>query len=214
MAGPGDAPRRLTRAQAAERTRELLLESARAVFVEHGYQDSSIYEIAERAGRTIGALYSHFGGKEGVFLALWDGYFAGMLESYRAEFRPGGDLVKVAPEAGDFWIRFFDRDPDLFRLFIEFWAHAQRDPELRPRFAHSLRQLHEALAKVIEDYRRAAGMSVRASPAEAGLVIEALVDGFSLHRLADPERVDPTLLGRALTWLVLGMLAESGAERI
>lgn len=209
MSAPGEAPRRLTRAEAAEQTRELLLESARDVFVEHGYQNSSIYEIAKRAGRTIGALYSQFGGKEGVFLALWDRDFARLLEGYTAQARGAADLGDVPAEAGEFWIEFLRRDPDLFRLFIEFWSHALREPELRPRFADSLRQLHAAVAKVIEEYQRAYGLSVAASPADVAVVIESLVDGFSLHKLADPEHVDSALLGRALGWLVRGLLAES-----
>lgn len=208
MSGPGEAPRRLTRAEAAERTRELLLEGAREVFVEHGYQNSSIYEIAKRAGRTIGALYSHFGGKEGVFLALWDRDFARLLEGYAARARDSGDLGEAPAAAGEFWIEFLQRDADLFRLFIEFWSHALREPELRPRFADSLRQLNAAVAKVIEEYQRAYGLAVAVPSADVALVIEALVDGFSLHKLADPEHVDSALLGRALGWLVRGLLAE------
>ncbi|MGI5131816.1 TetR/AcrR family transcriptional regulator [Pseudonocardia sp. CA-107938] len=211
MPDPVEVPRRMTRADAAGRTRELLLESAREVFVEHGYQSSSIYEIAKRAGRTIGALYSHFGGKEGVFLALWDRDFAQLLDGYRAQARGAGDLGDAPAEAGDFWIRFLQRDPDLFRLFVEFWSHALREPDLRPRFAESLRQLRAAVAEVIEQYQRTYGISVAAAPTDIALVIESLVDGFSLHKLADPEHVDSALLGRALGWMVQGLLAERGA---
>jgi AcrR family transcriptional regulator len=208
MSSPGEAPRRLTRAEAAERTRELLLESAREVFVEHGYQNSSIYEIAKRAGRTIGALYSHFGGKEGLFLTLWDRDLARLLDEYTTRARGERDLGDVTTQAGEFWIQFLRRDPDLFRLFIEFWSHALREPELRPRLADSLRQLHAAVAQVIEEYQRTYGISVTASPGDVALVIESLIDGFSLHKLADPERVDSALLGRALGWVIHGLLAE------
>src|SRR3712207_6540799 len=43
-------PRRLTRAEQQELTRERILEAADAVFAERGYRDATIEEIAARAG--------------------------------------------------------------------------------------------------------------------------------------------------------------------
>jgi AcrR family transcriptional regulator len=208
---PASAPRRLSREESAAQTRELLLESARAVFVERGYQDSSIYEIAERAGRTIGALYSHFGGKEGVFLALWDRHFAEVLDRYGALLADAqGSSEQLPPgTAGDLWTQLLGQDPEIFRLFIEFWSHALREPELRPRFAQALRQLHTAIAAIVENYQQSFGLPLSVSASEVATVIEALVDGFSLHKLADPDRIDDSLLSRAFTWLAVGLVADT-----
>jgi AcrR family transcriptional regulator len=200
---------RLTREQAAAQTRELLLASARTVFIEHGYQDSSIYEIAERAGRTIGALYAHFGNKEGIFLALWDRHFAEALDRYASWVAESGGQANLPTAAGEFWTRFLRQDPDVFRLFIEFWSHALRDQKLRERFMASLRRLHAAIATVIEKHQRALDVTLNVSPGEIAVVFEALVDGFALHKLADPDDIDDALLGRAFTWLVTGLLADT-----
>src|SRR2546427_11992467 len=68
-------PRRLdrrTRAARAEQRdgREALLEAALEVFAERGYRDSSVDEIAERAGYSKGAVYWHFSSKDDLFFAL------------------------------------------------------------------------------------------------------------------------------------------------
>src|ERR1700748_3926467 len=54
-------------------TQRALLDAAREVFVEQGFADASVAEVVERAGSSVGSLYHHFGGKAGLFLALWEG---------------------------------------------------------------------------------------------------------------------------------------------
>lgn len=52
-------PKRLTRAEAKARTRELLLDAAAETFARKGYDGASVEEIADKAdkaGYSIGAL--------------------------------------------------------------------------------------------------------------------------------------------------------------
>lgn len=53
-------------------TRRAFLDAARAVFTAHGFADTTVTEIVTRAGSSNGSLYHHFGGKNELFLALWD----------------------------------------------------------------------------------------------------------------------------------------------
>ncbi|WP_327354429.1 ScbR family autoregulator-binding transcription factor [Streptomyces sp. NBC_01304] len=54
----------------AEQTRRALLHAAAEVFDEFGYAGASITRILKRAGVTAGALYFHFGSKEGLARAV------------------------------------------------------------------------------------------------------------------------------------------------
>lgn len=54
----------------AEQTRRTLLHAAAEVFDEFGYAGASITRILKRAGVTAGALYFHFGSKEGLAKAV------------------------------------------------------------------------------------------------------------------------------------------------
>ncbi|MBE9375869.1 TetR/AcrR family transcriptional regulator [Saccharopolyspora sp. HNM0983] len=62
-------------------TRGVLLQAAREVFGEHGYSESGVAEVVGRAGSSVGSLYHHFGGKAGLFLALWEDYQAAQEQS-------------------------------------------------------------------------------------------------------------------------------------
>ncbi|XVQ08232.1 TetR/AcrR family transcriptional regulator [Spirillospora sp. CA-255316] len=53
-------------------TRRVMLRAARDVFAERGFAESSVAEVVERAGSSVGSLYHHFGGKSELFLALWE----------------------------------------------------------------------------------------------------------------------------------------------
>jgi AcrR family transcriptional regulator len=72
------APARPTRPQAADHdaqatgasTRERILDVALDLFVDQGYDGTSLREIAERLGVTKAALYYHFEAKEDILMAL------------------------------------------------------------------------------------------------------------------------------------------------
>ena len=53
------------------KTRRVLLDAARQVFTEQGFSQTSVADVVERAGSSVGSLYHHFGGKSELFLALW-----------------------------------------------------------------------------------------------------------------------------------------------
>ncbi|WP_349864867.1 TetR/AcrR family transcriptional regulator [Leifsonia sp. WHRI 6310E] len=63
-------PDRRSRAQMIDQTRDQLLTAARAHFAEHGYAGTSMDELTASAGLTRGALYHHFGGKQGLLEAV------------------------------------------------------------------------------------------------------------------------------------------------
>jgi AcrR family transcriptional regulator len=65
-----DDPRTVRAKALADVRRELVLDAARAAFVELGMEKTSIREVAQRAGYTPGAIYSYFSSKEEMYGAL------------------------------------------------------------------------------------------------------------------------------------------------
>ncbi len=61
------SPRRATR---SAMTRNQILESATRLFLDEGYSQTSIEQIAENAGTTKPTVYSHFGSKRALFDAV------------------------------------------------------------------------------------------------------------------------------------------------
>jgi AcrR family transcriptional regulator len=61
---------RRTKAQQREATMQALIDIAREHFTARGYAQTATEEIVAEAGLTRGALYHHFGSKEGLFSAV------------------------------------------------------------------------------------------------------------------------------------------------
>ncbi|MDX1995923.1 MAG: TetR/AcrR family transcriptional regulator [bacterium] len=62
--------RRTTKAEQREATTQLLIQVAREMFAKAGYGGTATEDIVQQAGVTRGALYHHFGSKEGLFAAV------------------------------------------------------------------------------------------------------------------------------------------------
>ncbi|MFJ3440912.1 ScbR family autoregulator-binding transcription factor [Streptomyces sp. NPDC086081] len=60
----------------AKATRRSLLEAAAQLFAEQGYAATSVDDISARSGRTSGAVYFHYSGKEGIAVAVVEDRFA------------------------------------------------------------------------------------------------------------------------------------------
>src|SRR2546430_17321371 len=73
---------RWTQERRREHTRNLLLDAAKQVFAQRGFEGASLEEIAEAAGYTRGAIYKHFGSKEELFLAVNKRFNEQFLETF------------------------------------------------------------------------------------------------------------------------------------
>ncbi len=63
---------RRTQAARTEATRAALIDAARRLFTERGYDGVGTEEIVRAAGVTRGALYHHFGGKRELLEAVYE----------------------------------------------------------------------------------------------------------------------------------------------
>lgn len=65
-------PKRRTQAERTASTRAALMDAARELFTERGYDGVGTEEIVRAAGVTRGALYHHFGGKAELLEAVYE----------------------------------------------------------------------------------------------------------------------------------------------
>jgi AcrR family transcriptional regulator len=195
---------RLTREQSKAKTRKRLLVAARTVFARRGYHGASVEEIAAEAGFSTGALYSNFGGKEDLFLALMDD----VTDAYCAEIAAEVDGVSTIGErargGARHWMEIVEREPEMLMLFIEFWAYAARDPGARERVAASFAKARQVLTRLISDGAREFNLQLEIPAEQLAIAIDALADGIARQKLADPAAVPDDLMGRVISLLLAG----------
>ncbi|HEX3979881.1 MAG TPA: TetR/AcrR family transcriptional regulator [Acidimicrobiales bacterium] len=195
-------------------TRGRLLAAAATLFAEQGIDAVSVDAVAEAAGRTSGAVYDHFGSKQGLLLALLDSWKDSLLTVLLAEVAVSdsadGQLAavweNVAGSPGD-------QSSGWSLLEHELWLRAARDPSvagvLRRRDAEARR----------ENARRLAGWTaaVDARPSvgadELAVLVKALLTGLAMQRSLDPASVSDRAALAGLAALVGLPQNSRGPER-
>ncbi len=93
------APGAGKRAQTKAANRLAILDAARGVFGEMGYEAASVRDVIRRSGLSVGAFYNYYRSKEEVFQALWDDGARRFRLILRAEYqrtRDFDDFLRVA----------------------------------------------------------------------------------------------------------------------
>ncbi|MEU0118099.1 ScbR family autoregulator-binding transcription factor [Streptomyces bobili] len=93
------------------RTRQLVLLRAAECFAEKGFADTSVLDVAERAGMTKGAVYHHFPSKEVLAIAVVEEHYARwpvlLAKTRTKELSPFGTVVDLLDGVAE----AFHRDP-------------------------------------------------------------------------------------------------------
>ncbi len=196
---------RKTQEERKAETRARLLAAAADLFAEQGIDAVSVDAVAHSAGRTSGAVYAHFGSKQGLLLALLESWKNSVLTVLLAEVAvsasPDDELIAVwenvargAEEGSARWSL----------LEHELWLRAARDPEvaavLRARDVEGRRFSAGQLA----GWTARIGARPAADPEELAVLVKALLNGLAIQQHIDPDSVDDQLALSGLRAL-LGM---------
>jgi AcrR family transcriptional regulator len=101
----------------AQQRREQLVEVARSLFAERGYEATSVEEIAERAGVSKPVVYQHFGGKEGLYAVVVDREVQRLTASIASAF-DAPHPRQVAERAAEGFLGYIEDHEDGFRVLV------------------------------------------------------------------------------------------------
>jgi TetR/AcrR family transcriptional repressor of mexJK operon len=149
--------------------RAAILEAAKAVFFEEGYQLASMDRVAERAGVTKRTVYDHFTSKEGLFGAVVDHGCASVVAAL-----PDLDTLPADPRQGLAQFAHVSAalmaSPNCIRLERLVLAEADR----HPAFARTLGQAIEAGEAKLARYLAACTAAGRLKPHDPAVAARML----------------------------------------
>lgn len=181
------------REKATNERRARIMDAAMACFLESGYHQTGVRDIAKRAGVSLGNLYNHFPGKHDVLAEI------AALE--RVELVPILKLLAEPSPALEVLDRFvvayatYLSAPENIILAIEISSEAIRKPDIGALFLANRSELVTALASVIE--RGVAGGDLRAglAPDEASQLIIELIDACAYRSVLGEVGIRKILAG-------------------
>ena len=129
--------------------RQSILDAARAVFGELGYEAATVRDIIRRTGLASGTFYNYYKSKEEVFDALADDGARRFRPILRAESDRAADFESFLRGAVRAYFEFLEGEHESWRVNRpagEVFPHARATPEIQAVFD----EVHAALAKVLE----------------------------------------------------------------
>jgi AcrR family transcriptional regulator len=181
MSNELESPRRQPKGDKRDRTRARLLEAARSLIREKGYEHATLDAIAERAGMTTGAIYGNFKNRDELLLALGQTYWAPIKPNVRSR----ATFPEIMRALADATLAAIPERSAAAVGRLTGLAYTLTHEELRAKVAEFTKQSYafgeQWLRSVTkeEDLPMPAGQLVR--------VIHALSEGLVFQRLLTPE---------------------------
>jgi len=166
-----------------DRTRAKLLEAARWLIREKGFEHTTLEEIAERAGMTTGAIYGNFKNRDDLFIALGQAYWAPI----KPQVPPGSSFPQIMRAMADATLAALpDRATALVGRLTGLaytFTHEPMRKQVREITAQSYAFGEQWLRAVTkeEELPMPADQLVR--------VLHAMIEGLVFQRLLTPELV-------------------------
>ena len=165
------------------RTRVALLEAARAVVREKGYERTTLEEVATRAGMTTGAIYGNFKNRAELFIALGQTYWAPV----KPRVSPGATLSEVMRALAEATLEAIPERTTAAVGRLTGLAYALGNEELRARVQEVTASSYALGAEWL---RTIGDESQLPMPAEQLVrVVHALIEGLVLQRILTPQLV-------------------------
>ena len=194
----------LTRAESQAQTRQDVLDSAARLFSANGYHGTSIAAIAADAGRTIGAVYSNFAGKEALCLEVLRTRYlaetAKLLEMLVGESDSMDDRLAVLA----IWWSRLSSDIPLTVVSSEYLLSTLGDPEQTAGTMETIDRFRDSVRVMVEDL---IPESVEPTDPRLDEAIDAIVatgSGLAISQaigMADAERSAALLVTTLQMWM-------------
>jgi AcrR family transcriptional regulator len=176
-------------------TRQRLLDAAAELFAERGVEGSSVDAIAERADRTSGAIYDHFGGKDGLLFALLEGWVDDVAVVIGAELVTA---TTVDERLASIWRNVSDPPAGEGRwiaLEHELWSYAARNADARDHLVRRYRAAWTGVDEAVAEW------TADTDPGVGAALIGVLLGLEMMHRM-DPSAITDDLAIAALRGVV------------
>ncbi len=180
------AQARTRQAERTRATRRKLLDAAKRIFAQDGFEAARLEDIAAGAGYTRGAFYANFKSKEDIFFALFEEWVRERIESLTNALRrhsdPGEKLAALRTHYAE-----LATDRRLVLISMEFKLFALRHPEAHARLRSRHRRIRASFSELFSEIMGALGQTLPIAYPATSACLGAVSQGLLLEHLVDPK---------------------------
>ncbi|MBV9669869.1 MAG: TetR/AcrR family transcriptional regulator [Acidobacteriales bacterium] len=194
-----------------------MLAIAKQLFAEKGYEATTTSAIARGAGTSESQLIKHFGGEEGLLLAILDEGWK-QLEPRFAELEKLGSSCEKFASLPKLVLTGLEQDPALLDLLL-FEGRRMRKNEGSVLLSGGFQQLVQLADKLLEEMRNSGDLAADVEPQAARSALfgalEGLVrDRMLARRFGYPADYSDAQIQRVFGLLFSAMCTEQSRKRM
>jgi AcrR family transcriptional regulator len=163
-----------------DRTRAALLEAARALVREKGYERTTLEEVATRAGMTTGAIYGNFKNRDELFIALGQQYWAPI----KPNVKPGATFAEAMRCLAKATLAAVEERRSAAVGRLTGLAYTLKNPDLRKQVHDITKSSYEVGAEWLRTFDES---ELPMRPDRLVRVLHALIEGLVMQRIVTPD---------------------------
>lgn len=177
---------RVTQAHLDARQRQILT-AAHSCFARHGFHGTTMQEVADEAGLSVGAIYRYFGGKEALIeaLAAW-----GREQKRQAleELRAGEGAEGLGRMVEEILSLLANPEAAMaVRLDVRLWGESLGQPALAGMMSGGLDELRKPIASYLRKELKGGRLRADVDPEGMARTVVGLIAGIELQKAVDPD---------------------------
>src|SRR5262249_19642420 len=175
-----DSARGRPKGDKRDRTRAALLEAARMLVREKGYERTTLEEVATRAGMTTGAIYGNFKNRDELFIALGQRYWAPVVP----KVKPGATFADAMRALAKATLAAVEDRKSAAVGRLTGLAYTLKNPDLRKQVHDITKSSYEIGAEWLGEFDRS---ELPMPPDRLVRVIHVLIEGLVMQRIITPD---------------------------
>lgn len=179
-----------------------ILDAAMGLFIEKGFHQTGMRDVARAAGVSLGNLYNHFSGKAEIIrcIALLEAYEQAPLISLLEKEGAPNAIIR---EFADRYFQWASAHENVV-IGVEIAAEIYRDPAIGQPFVENRERLEAALARVLTKTQTGGVKNATPASARAAMMLELLT--AAAERTAFAPRTNAKAIERLLEKMIAALL--------
>lgn len=193
--------KRLTREESKKQTRKELIKVASKMFAKQGFYSTSVEQVAENAGYSKGAVYSNFGSKDDLFLAVFkenQNEDLKKLEMAAMEVNTIDEFINMV-EQNHQYERKENQDWSILKL--EFVLYAMRNDDVRKKLAPILEESRAQMRTILQSIYHVDDREVSISMNDLTFLLLSLDIGIGVQSYIDEKNIPENIFSEGLKLL-------------
>lgn len=175
--------------RSSNQRREAVLKAATDLFLEQGYDRTSLEQIIERAGGSRRAIYQHFGNKEGLFVAVVEAILEHLLNRLSLLTWQEKDPEEALVQAGTAFVKALTT-PRILAAFRMLIAEVTRFPHLgQTFFQDGPERAYQQISDYLQKQTLAGYFKIDHPDIAARQLVEMMKGDLHLRALLCPENL-------------------------